>query len=620
MSAAPAAMTVLHVDDEEEFTALTAELLERQSDRIGVVSATTADEALDLLERETIDCVVSDYEMSGTDGLELLAAVRERHEGLPFILFTGRGSEEIASEAISAGVTDYLRKGGGSDQFALLANRIENAVEQARSRLSYRAVFENTDVGLTVRDVETGTVVDVNQQYCDLLGYDREQLGELGLEDITADVPGYDAERGVELLERALAEPEFTFEWPDRRSDGSTHWVEVDATLVEIEGRERSLVTIHDVHERHEREAVLATLHQVATEIQECETIEAACERTVAAAESILEFEMCSLMVAEGGWLVPKAVSTGAPTDGARRMRQDQGLAGKTYQTGESTLVEDVLDDDVSEPAKTSYRSGISVPIGESGVFQAVATEPNAFSQADVELAELLVSHTARVLDRLRFEGELRRQNERLEEFASVVSHDLRNPLTVALGKLELVREESDSEHLAHLGDALERMSSITEDTLQLARHGGSVDDTHRIDLATFADRCWTVVQTDEATLTVADATIRADRNRLRHIFENLFRNAVEHATPDDGSAVSITVGVLPGGFYVADDGVGIPESERDRVFDPGHTTTEEGTGFGLAIVEEFAAAHGWTVQVTEGDDGGARFEFTGVEVLDRDP
>ena len=618
MSAEPAAMTVLHVDDDEDFIALTAELLGRQSDRITVISATEASEALDLLEREDVDCVVSDYEMSETDGLELLAAVRERHGELPFILFTGRGSEEIASEAISVGVTDYLRKGGGSDQFALLANRIENAVEQARSRVSYWAVFENTDVGLTVRDVETGTVVDVNQEYCDMLGYDRETLSDSTLDELTADVPGYDAERGIELLERAIAEPEFSFEWPDRRSDGTTCWVELDATLVEIEGRERSLVTVTDVHERHEREAALATLHQVATEIQECETVEAACERTIDAAESILDFEMCSILVAEDGWLVPKALSAGAPDDGARRMRPDQGLAGETYQTGESTLLTDVLADDISEPAKASYRSGISVPVGESGVFQAVATEVDAFSQEDLELAELLVSHTARALDRLRFEGELRRQNERLEEFASVVSHDLRNPLTVAQGNLELLADEYDSEHLDHVREALDRMANITEDTLRLARRGDAVEETSPVDLAAFADRCWNVVHTDEATLTVTDSpTVSADRTRLQHVFENLFRNSIDHATPADGTTVAITVGALPSGFYVEDDGVGIPEDEQCRVFDPGHTTTEEGTGFGLAIVEEFATAHGWTVHVTEGSDGGARFVFTGVEMLD---
>jgi PAS domain S-box-containing protein len=615
MAGDPAATTVLHVDDETEFSDLTAELLERESALVDVVSASTGREALELLERESVDCVVSDYEMPDMDGLALLDAVRERHEGLPFILFTGRGSEEIASEAISAGVTDYLRKGGGTDQFALLANRIENAVEQARSRVSYRAVFENTDVGLTIRDTETGTVVDVNQEYCDLLGYDRETLVGLGIEEITADVPGYDAERAVELLERATGEESFRFEWPDRRSDGSTRWVEIDATRVEIEGRERSLVTVHDIHERHEREQVLKTLHRVATEIQNCETIEAACERTVAAAESILEFEMCSVMVAEEGWIVPKAMSTGAPEDGARRMRPDQGLVGKTYRTGESTVVDDVGSDGESDPAKDTYRSGLSVPIGETAVFQAVATEPAAFSQQDRELAELLVAHTARALDRIRFEVELRRQNDRLNEFASVVSHDLRNPLTVAQGKLDLASEQCDSEHLDHLGDALERMTSITEDTLRLARHGGTVDDPGRVDLTTFADRCWSVVATGGATLTVSDpVAVSADSDRLQHVLENLFRNSVEHGgeTP-----VSIRVGALPDGFYVADDGPGIPEDERDQVFEPGYTTARDGTGFGLAIVREFAAAHGWNVRVTESADGGARFEFTGVERLD---
>jgi PAS domain S-box-containing protein len=128
------AVRVLHVDDEAAVVELAAELLERESDRLTVSTETDPRDAVDYVAREPVDCVVSDYDMPGMNGVELLRTVRERKPDLPFVLYTGKGSEEIASEAISAGVTDYLQKETGTDQYAILANRIENVVEQHRSK------------------------------------------------------------------------------------------------------------------------------------------------------------------------------------------------------------------------------------------------------------------------------------------------------------------------------------------------------------------------------------------------------------------------------------------------------------------------------------------------------
>ena len=125
---------VLHVDDEASVVELAAELLERESDRLTVATETDPRDAVDYVAREPVDCVVSDHDMPVMNGVELLRAVRERRPNVPFILYTGKGSEEIASEAISAGVTDYLQKETGTDQYAILANRIENVVEQHHSK------------------------------------------------------------------------------------------------------------------------------------------------------------------------------------------------------------------------------------------------------------------------------------------------------------------------------------------------------------------------------------------------------------------------------------------------------------------------------------------------------
>lgn len=170
---------------------------------------------------------------------------------------------------------------------------------------------------------------------------------------------------------------------------------------------------------------------------------------------------------------------------------------------------------------------------------------------------------------------------------------------------------ECDSEHLESIENALQRSQTLIDDLLTLAREGSEVHDIEAVNIGALCDSCWHNVATSEATLTVeTNQTIRADQSRLQQFLENLYRNAVDHG----GDDVAVTVGALPDGFYIEDDGPGIPADERDNVFDAGYSTIDDGTGFGLSIVEEIADAHGWDAQVTQGADGGARFEITGVE------
>jgi len=215
------------------------------------------------------------------------------------------------------------------------------------------------------------------------------------------------------------------------------------------------------------------------------------------------------------------------------------------------------------------------------------------------------------VTERERHRRELKRQNERLDQFASVVSHDLRNPLTVAQGRLDLAREECDSESLDTVDSSLDRMEALIDDLLTLARQGRDIDETAAVDLREAAESAWSQVDAEAAPLDARDsATFVADPDRFQQLLENLFRNAVEHG----GDDVTVTVGSLGDGFYVADDGPGIPADDRDEVFESGYTTSESGTGFGLAIVAEIVRAHGWSVDVAESEAGGARFEITGVD------
>ena len=219
---------------------------------------------------------------------------------------------------------------------------------------------------------------------------------------------------------------------------------------------------------------------------------------------------------------------------------------------------------------------------------------------------------------------------ERLERFMSVAAHDLRNPLDVAEIRLEAARDTGEAVHFDKVDTALERIQHIIQDVLSVG--GAGVEPSGGTALDEIAEAAWSTVDTAAATLVLEDdlTTIEADADRLQQLFENLFRNAVEHG----GRNVTVTVGSLSngsassdeagqgarrtaGGFFVADDGPGIPPKERDRAFDPGYSTADDNTGLGLAIVQQIAEDHGWQVALTAGAAGGARFEFVGVETDD---
>ena len=222
-------------------------------------------------------------------------------------------------------------------------------------------------------------------------------------------------------------------------------------------------------------------------------------------------------------------------------------------------------------------------------------------------LSDVTEQHRARERIRQR-NRDLEQRNEQLDRFASIVSHDLRNPLTVARAYAELVAEDVDDPRLAEVHGAHEKMADLIEDLLTLARTG-EVSEVEPVELPEVAHRAWTWVPAGDATFEVVGepGTLEADEERLAELFENLFINAVQHG----GEDVTVRLGSLPGGFYVEDDGPGIPPGEREAIFEYGHSSADDGTGVGLAIVERIVDAHGWTIEVGDAHRGGARFEVT---------
>jgi len=223
--------------------------------------------------------------------------------------------------------------------------------------------------------------------------------------------------------------------------------------------------------------------------------------------------------------------------------------------------------------------------------------------------------------------AQLEAETDQLSNFANIVAHDLRNPLAIAQGHLELARGSDADEHFEKISDAHDRIQRIIDHTLTMAKHDGDGVEVEHVDTGTVAHDAWGTVETGAATLTVSDSMrVVADRERLQQLFENLFRNSVEHGVPEQqvepgggdeptaGRSLAVEVGTLSNrtGFFVADNGPGIPDGERAAVFDRGYSEGG-GTGLGLSIIEDIVDEHDWSVTVTEGSLGGARFEISDV-------
>jgi signal transduction histidine kinase len=269
-----------------------------------------------------------------------------------------------------------------------------------------------------------------------------------------------------------------------------------------------------------------------------------------------------------------------------------------------------IVDDPLGAPVSSVVPDPLLNAEAEPSAITLDGTE-RWFRLREVELdgdgAVLLASD---LTEQVRRQRQLREQNRRLEQFTRIAAHDLRNPLNAITGYTRLARETGDVSHLDDVDPATDRIETLIDDLLTLGHEGRVVEETAPVSLAAAAERAWNEVNTGGATLeVVGDERLLADESRFNQLLENLFINAVTHG----GDDVTVEVGTRPDGFFVADDGTGIPTEDRAEVFEYGYST-HGGTGLGLPVVRSITVAHGWEVSVTDAADGGARFEFGGIQ------
>ncbi|QLH77992.1 PAS domain S-box protein [Halosimplex rubrum] len=452
----------------------------------------------------------------------------------------------------------------------------------------YRTLVEEVNDLATVVDTD-GTITYVSPAVTRILGYEPDELiGHEGYEFVHPD----DQERNAAAVETVLSNPSEpqTVEVRFQHADGSWRWIEatlrnrLDDGLINgilLSSRDITQRKEYEIEVRELAEEYEALLNNVEDAIFLVDVIETGDDVR-------FEFERLSPSYERQTSLTTEEVQGRTPRD----VFGDE--SGADLEANYHRCV------NAGEPI--SYEEKLRV--NEEAVFWQTKLAPVV---TDNEITRL-IGVTRNVTDRVERERQLRQKNERLDEFASVISHDLRNPLNVAQGRAALLAEQAESEHIDPILRSLDRMEAIVEDTLTLARQGEAIDETESIELTDLVGKCWATVDTENANIEIVDEmTFQGDPDRLQHVFENLFRNAVEHG----GSEVTVRVGCYgEQGIYVEDDGPGIPADKRQEVLEPGHSSASGGTGFGLTIVKRIVEAHGWELSVAEGTDGGARFEF----------
>lgn len=722
---------ILHVDDDRSVLDLTAAFLDNELGDPVVETETSPERAAERLESESFDCIISDYDMPEMTGLEFFERTQETAPKVPFVLYTGKGSEEIASRALNVGVTGYFQK-GGPDQQRRLANRVEQAIEERRTQAiadRYSTVLDALEYPIYVVD-ETGCFEFVNEPFVEMVGYDRETVigSPTSLVKDEAAVAEAESRLGRILSSEGPAVQRFSVDIIPEEGEPIPCQDHMAALPYEGEQFRGSVGILRDISERqarrqelqryrrmvqamgdglyvtdpdgtyahindqlaemigYDREEIVGSSPDMILDESDIETYEAAIRELLADDERDIATVELDVEGADGEPLPVEVNLTLRPggeflgTVGvvrditARKQREREltryetivraipdrvavltndgevvmanGIAGYDSEeiVGEHFSVvtseddvrkaEEVFLDLVSdsERDKATYEHTLVMRDGEEVPHEAhLALIPPGEDGVPTGVVSVLRD----ISERKQREEELKRTNERLEAFSSLVSHDLRNPLMVARGRLELAQQECDSEHLDAVERSHERMQTLLENLLALAREGEMVSDPEPVSLEELLETSWQTVETGEATLEVRDdVVLSADPTRGKQLVENLLRNAVEHGStsPDSqarqdavehwGSSVTITAGTLDEieGFYIEDDGPGIPPEKREQVVESGYSDDPDGTGLGLAIVDRIADAHDWSLRVTRSDDGGARFEFHGVDFVSNAP
>lgn len=617
-------LKILHVDDEKnqlEFTKLFLEQIEKD---VVVDSVNNPEEALKRQEEENYDCIISDYKMMSMNGIELAQKVRKKSD-VPFILYTGHGSEEVAELAFSSGIDDYLRKETEPTHYQVLAKRIKETVEKHRLDELYKKVVEESRDAIII--IVKNKVAFLNRAACSLVGINsvEECIGE--------DVFEFFLAESEKIFPPSLDEEgNYNLKMNYRTSYGAIRNADVNISKIRYRGEDAYLCFIRDITEQRRNRERLNAIYQQAIKLSTAADVQEISEITLDIMETVFDYHTLTFHIVDGNNL--KTLGTrGGPFFELVLPLNGQGITTKAARETQSIMVSDVSE--CSDFVKGNMESGseLAVPAVLNGetlaVLNAESKEVDNFTKQDKKLLETLSQHVAFAFNRIKTER-LREKEEKdrrqrldyalgvldhTEKVSTLVSGDLQNNLLSIMNATGVMRIQPDMmneilDSIEENADKAYYTSDLVREILdKLTRINGYIEVNHAIrtilEKKRFPKNIRVNTQYDESILIVEIV-----EEKFTRIIDNLLMNAVE-AMPGGGSLyVKVNGRETRAQIDICDTGKGIPEERQEKIFEPFNSTKDGHTGLGLAFCKNAAESIGGDLNLEKSSYKGTRFRL----------
>jgi PAS domain S-box-containing protein len=615
-------LRILHVDDEENQLEFTKLFLEQIDKDVKIKSVLTPEEALKLQEEDSFDCIISDYKMLSMNGIELAEKLRE-YSDVPFILYTGQGSEEVAEKAFNAGIDDYLRKEAEPTHYQVLAKRIRHTVEKHRTDELYKKVVEESRDAIVI--LKDNKIKFLNKSACRLIEVDDMD-----------DCVGRDILEFFIDAKEQLIPPEdgssYVFEVDFRTESGAIRGGEVTLSRTTYNGEDAYLAFIRDITEKKRNAERLEAIYQQAVQLSSAATIQKVSEKTLDIMETVFEYQTITFHVLDGSQLRTLGMR-GAQYLDLTMPILGKGVTTKAVRESRSILIPDTSKTPEFVKGPTDAKSELAVPAVLNGETVAVlnveSLKLNDLTEEDRKLLETLASHVAFAFNRIKLqdtealEEEKKRRKlnyalgrlDHAERVTTLVKGELQKNILSILNASLMLRSQPDM--VQQIADSIDKNADYAQQVSEKIRETVSNDTlgdgfievnqlVRKVLDETFLPRNISVkTQYDEALLIV-----EIDENSFTRILSNLLNNAIEAMSGGGTLSLKITsqYDVV---VEVKDTGVGIQERTLSKLFQPFNTTKQGHSGLGLALCKNTIESAGGSLEMKETSKKGTTFSLT---------
>jgi PAS domain S-box-containing protein len=593
---------ILHVDDDLSFLEVSKQIIQDMNSVFNVEFALSVDEALSKLRKNCYNIIVSDYDMPDRSGLDFLKAVKKNGWEIPFILFTGKGREEVAIQALNLGADGYYNKQGAPETvYGELVHgiltvhekwRIKQALEESEKR--YSALMEQATDAIILHDI-AGQIIDVNQQVCKKLGYKKGELKGLNISCI--DDNATDANRG-KFWPKVVAGETLTFESVNRRKDGTTFPVEVSLGPINIGGQTLIMGAVRDITIRKKIERSLEESQKRFQDLIET------------TGEFIWEMDpqgrytYCSPQMHELWGIKPESMIGKTPFDVmppqsrelARQAFLSLGLSPMPFKNLESTAY-----DGQGRPIKIEINGRPFFDeqgklLGFRGITRDITERKRNEEQQKISYRKI------------------QKANEKLQVVGSLTRHDVINKLTNINARAYLVKKKfGDNPDIVKAMDtirlAVEQSNKLFEFSKLYEKIGS--EELTAIDIHQTFSEAKSLLGASQVKFTCNcnNLKVQAD-SMLLQVFYNLIDNSLKHGMHVLEIQLNCTISETEDRIIYSDDGIGVAANSKEKIFAKSFSADGK-SGHGLYLVRKIVEEYGWSIKETGVPDVGARFEIT---------